>query len=373
MLGLFMVFRCVIAALLDGAVHTAGVAAVFHGCGVVFGLARSIIFERLPCCFALVPRCVVGGRLKPAELVDLALGFTRALLGRWRRGRALLGFYYGVLADAGAVPPDRLAKVRERPIQACIADRDVIEMHTVGLFIREDSLTRRRQAIRFLSPIRMIRYLGDRNIEALRRALKGGVIAHVPFGRIKIVRDVFPRREIPLVIFERPDQGRPCLGQDIPVIRERLHARHPQGFIGLQPVRLCGFRVCCGRPRIGRSRGRTAGRRCRRGPLHRLGTPVQRCMIVLQRQLALPQLRPRLLFRPLFSLPFDPMHVAHRGRAPVASRAGMEILEGIEIFAPDTTAKVRPPTTCRAPSCRCIRATRTRFESDPISLDTELA
>ena len=61
-------------------------------------------------------------------------------------------------------------------------------------------------------------------------------------------------------------------------------------------------------------------------------------MIVLQRQFALPQLRPRLLFRTLFSLPLDPMHVAHRGRAPVASRAGMEILEGIEIPAPDTAA-----------------------------------
>ena len=169
---------------------------------------------------------MVGGRLKPAELVDLALGFTRALLGRWRRGRALLGFCYDVLADGGAVPPDRLAKVRERPFQACVADQDVIEMHTVGLFIGEDSLTRRHQAVRFLSPIRMIRYLGDRNIEALRRALKGGVIAPVPFGRVKIVRDVFPRQEIPLVIFERPDHGRPCLGRDIPVIRERLHARH---------------------------------------------------------------------------------------------------------------------------------------------------
>ena len=169
---------------------------------------------------------MVGGRLKPAELVDLALSFAGALFGRWHRGRAFPGFCYSVLADGGAVPPDRLAKVRERPFDACIADQDVIEMHTVGLFVREDGLTRRHQALRFLSPIRIIRYLGDRNTEALRRALKHGVIAHVPFGRVEIVRDVFPRREIPLVIFERPDHRRPCLGRDIPVIRERLHARH---------------------------------------------------------------------------------------------------------------------------------------------------
>ena len=91
--------------------YVAGVAAVFPGRGVVFGLARSIFVERLPCRFALVPRCMVGGRLKAAELVDLALSFAGALLGRWRRGRALPGFCYGVLADGGAVPPDRLAKV----------------------------------------------------------------------------------------------------------------------------------------------------------------------------------------------------------------------------------------------------------------------
>ena len=187
-------------------------------------------------------------------------------------------------------------------------------MHTVGLLVREDNLTRRRQALRFLPPIRMIRYLGYWNIETLRRALKGGVIAHVPFSRVEIVRDVFARREIPLMIFERPDHGSPCLGGDILVIRERLHARHqfriplgveyrlpglldpfdqavpipPQGFIGLHPVRLCGFRVCCGRPRISRRRSRTAGWRCRRGPLLRFGTPVQRGMIVLQGQFALP-------------------------------------------------------------------------------------
>ena len=38
----------------------------------------------------------------------------------------------------------------------------------------------------------------------------------------------------------------------------------------------------------------------------------------------------------LFGLPLDPMHVAHRGRPPVASRPCMEILESIEVLAPDT-------------------------------------
>ena len=57
--------------------YVAGVAAVFAWRGEVFGLARYIFVERLPCCFARVPRCMVGGRLEPAELVDLALGVDR--------------------------------------------------------------------------------------------------------------------------------------------------------------------------------------------------------------------------------------------------------------------------------------------------------
>ena len=103
-----------------GFMYVAGVAAVFPGRSVVFGLARSIVVERLLRRFALVPRCMVSGRLQPAELVDLALSFARAFFGRWRRGRALLGFCYGVLANGGAVPPDRLAMVRERPFQVSI-------------------------------------------------------------------------------------------------------------------------------------------------------------------------------------------------------------------------------------------------------------
>ena len=38
---------------------------------------------------------------------------------------------------------------------------------------------------------------------------------HVPFGGVKKVLDVLPRREVPLVIFERLDYRRPYLGRDI--------------------------------------------------------------------------------------------------------------------------------------------------------------
>ena len=40
----------------------------------------------------------------------------------------------------------------------------------------------------------------------------------------------------------------------------------------------------------------------------------------------------------LFRLPLDPMHVPHRGRAPVAPRPCMEFLEGVEVLAPDAAA-----------------------------------
>ena len=57
----------------------------------------------------------------------------------------------------------------------------------------------------------------------------------------------------------------------------------------------------------------------------------------IKRQLPLPQFGFRLLYV-LFRLPLDPMHVPHRGRAPVPPRPCMEILEGVEILAPDTAA-----------------------------------
>ena len=58
---------------------------------------------------------------------------------------------------------------------------------------------------------------------------------HVPFGGVKIVLDVLPRREIPLVIFERLDYRRPCLGRDIRVLRQRPDARdHVRVSLGVE-------------------------------------------------------------------------------------------------------------------------------------------
>ena len=48
---------------------------------------------------------------------------------------------------------------------------------------------------------------------------------------------------------------------------------------------------------------------------------------------------PHVRLNPLLcGLLLDPMHVAHRGRAPVAARPCMEILEGVEVLAADTAA-----------------------------------
>ena len=72
-------------------------------------------------------------------------------------------------------------------------------------------------------------------------------------------------------------------------------------------------------------------------PRHRIGAPGCLGMTAFQRQLPLPQLGFRslcLLFRPAL----DAVHVPHRGRAPVASRAGMEVLESVEVLAGDTAA-----------------------------------
>ena len=51
-----------------------------------------------------------------------------------------------------------------------------------------------------------------------------------------------------------------------------------------------------------------------------------------------PALRFRLPCRRRFRLALDPMHMPHRGRAPVAACAGVETLEGVELLAPDATA-----------------------------------
>ena len=58
---------------------------------------------------------------------------------------------------------------------------------------------------------------------------------HVPFGGVKIVLDIFPRREVPLVIFERLEHGRPCPGRDIRVLRQGLDARdHGRVSLGVE-------------------------------------------------------------------------------------------------------------------------------------------
>ena len=85
-------------------------------------------------------------------------------------------------------------------------------------------------------------------------------------------------------------------------------------------------------------RGVTIGRlHPTRVPRHRIGAPGRFGAAALQRQLPLPQFGFRLLCFP-FRLPLDPMHVPHRGRAAVAPRPGMEVLEGVEVLAPDAAA-----------------------------------
>ena len=66
-------------------------------------------------------------------------------------------------------------------------------------------------------------------------------------------------------------------------------------------------------------------------------TPGRFDTTALQRQLSLPQSGCRLLYL-LFRFLLHPMHVPHRGRAPVPTSAGMEVLELVEIFAGDAGA-----------------------------------
>ena len=108
-------------------------------------------------------------------------------------------------------------------------------MGSIHLAVREDGLGRCRQTVRFLSPAQVIRYLNDPNAEAIGDALEGSMRVHVPFGGVKKVLDILPRREVPLVIFERLDHGRPCLGRDIRVLRQRLNARdHVRVSLGVE-------------------------------------------------------------------------------------------------------------------------------------------
>ena len=101
----------------------------------------------------------------------------------------------------------------------------IVEMDAIRLAVREDGLGRCRQAVCFPPPAQVIRYLNDPNAEAIGDALQGSMRVHVPFDGIKVVLDILSRREIPLVIFERLDHWRPCLGRDLPVLRQRPEAR----------------------------------------------------------------------------------------------------------------------------------------------------
>ena len=102
-------------------------------------------------------------------------------------------------------------------------------MDAIPLAIAKDGLGCCRQAVCFLSPAQVIRYLNDPNAEAIGDALEGSMRVHVPFGGVKIVLDIFPCRKIPLVIFKRLDQWCPCFGRDLPVLRQRLNARDDVG------------------------------------------------------------------------------------------------------------------------------------------------
>ena len=67
------------------------------------GLAFEIIVEGLLRRLARFPRCVVCGRLKPAELAGVLLGLAGALLRRFRGGRlflCLLRIFGNVVAAA---------------------------------------------------------------------------------------------------------------------------------------------------------------------------------------------------------------------------------------------------------------------------------
>ena len=74
-----------------------------------------------------------------------------------------------------------------------------------------------------------------------------------------------------------------------------------------------------------------------RVPRHRIGTHGRFGGAALQRQLPLPQFGFRLLCL-LFRFLLYPMHVPHRGRAPVPASPGMEFLEGVEVLAGNAAA-----------------------------------
>ena len=110
------------------------------------------------------------------------------------------------------------------PLHAPPAGFHIVEMDAIPLAVRKDGLGCLHQAVRFLSPAQVIRYLDNPNAEVAGDALDGRMCVHVPFGGVKIVLDILSRREIPLVILERLDHRRPRLGRDIRGLRQRLDA-----------------------------------------------------------------------------------------------------------------------------------------------------
>ena len=63
-------------------------------------------------------------------------------------------------------------------------------MDGITLAISKDGFGRCRQAVRFLSPAQVIRYLNDPNAEAIGDALEGSIRIHVPFDGIKVILHV---------------------------------------------------------------------------------------------------------------------------------------------------------------------------------------
>ena len=111
--------------------------------------------------------------------------------------------------------PDRIAKVRESPLHARPAARDVGEMGAVGFRVGEDVLAHSRQAIGFPFPVRIPLRLGDRHIEPAGRVFVSVAPVHVPFDGGEPVLDFLSRRDMAFVVLKRLDQGRPCLGRNV--------------------------------------------------------------------------------------------------------------------------------------------------------------
>ena len=131
--------------------------------------------------------------------------------------------------------PDRLAKVRERSCHVRPGVHDPVKMWTVRLAAGEDGLARRRQALGLLPPVRVGGNPGHFDSLILRKVLERGARIHVSFRFPWIVQDMLAGRDKALVLLKHPDQGRPCLGRDIRVLRKRPDARdHVHVALGVE-------------------------------------------------------------------------------------------------------------------------------------------